>query len=153
MPQERRKHVAPDDNVVVTRIGREKYRTEILANGFPLIADEPESVGGADLGPTPYDLLLASLGTCTAMTLRMYADHKGWDLNNVTVRLHHEKIHANDSSSSKSGKIDLINRVLTLDGNLDAAQRQRLLQIADRCPVHRTLTEGHVQVETKLDSA
>ncbi len=107
-----------------------------------LIADEPVSAGGLDSGPNPYDLVLAGLGACTSMTLRLYADHKGLPLERVSVQLKHSRIHAQDCENceTKEGRVDRIDRVLTLTGNLDAEQRQRLLEIADKCPVHRTLT-------------
>jgi putative redox protein len=116
-----------------------------------LTADEPEAVGGQDQGPSPYDLLLAALGTCTAMTLRLYADRKQWDLRRVEVRLRHDRIHATDCADceTKEGRIDRIQRVIGLEGDLDADQISRLLEIADRCPVHRTLT-GEIKIETKL---
>ena len=123
----------------------------MLANGFPLVADEPVAVGGTNAGPSPYDYLVAGLGACTAMTLRMYADHKGWPLEAVEVRLNHEKIHAKDCEDceQKTGKIDQIERELVLTGPLDEAQRQRIKEIANRCPVHQTL-EGEVKILTKL---
>jgi putative redox protein len=126
---------------VTARIGRDHYRTDIVANGHRLVADEPASVGGTNLGPSPYGLLLAGLGACTAMTLRMYADRKGWPLERVTVRLRHDKIHARDCEDceTQTGRIDRIERELHLEGELDEAQRARLMDIADKCPVHRTL--------------
>lgn len=138
---------------VFVRTGTEHWRTEIRANRHALIADEPIAAGGADLGPTPYDLLVAGLGACTSMTLRMYAEHKKWPLQDVEVELHHRKIHAKDCSDceTKTGKIDKIERKITLHGPLDDQQRQRLLQIADRCPVHRTL-HSEIKVETTLKS-
>ena len=150
-PQEDRKHLALTDNQVVARLEGAGFRTEMLANGFPLIADEPVAVGGTNAGPTPYDYLLAGLGACTAMTLRMYADRKGWPLEAVEVRLNHQKIHAKDCEDceQKVGKIDQIERELVLSGPLDEAQRQRIKEIANRCPVHRTL-EGEVKILTKL---
>jgi len=136
------------DKQVVVRTGREKYYTEVRAEGHSLEADEPVSVGGADRGPTPYGLLLSSLGACTSMTLRMYADRKEWALDEVRVHLEHEKIHAEDCErcESKEGKVDRIDRVIELEGDLTDEQRDRLLEIANKCPVHRTLhTENEVR--------
>lgn len=124
---------------VTVSMGRDKYRADIQAAGHALVADEPVSAGGGNLGPGPYDLLLASLGSCTAMTLRMYADHKKWDLAGVQVYLTHEKVDASD----------VVVREIELAGNLDGDQRQRLVEIAERCPVHRTL-HGEVRVLTRL---
>ena len=131
---------------VLVRGGAEGYYQRITAGSHQMEADEPRSVGGTDRGPTPYDLLLASLGTCTAMTLRMYADRKEWPLGEVEVRLRHSKIHAKDCEScvTEKGKIDRIDRTLRLDGDLSDEQRARLVEIADRCPVHRTLTSETV---------
>ncbi|MEM7052550.1 MAG: bifunctional alpha/beta hydrolase/OsmC family protein [Acidobacteriota bacterium] len=145
---------APEESVsegqVEIRGGARGYTTEVLARQHRLVADEPRSVGGDDLGPTPYDLLLAALGTCTAMTLRMYADRKKWPLEGVRVLLDHGKIHARDCEDCQttSGKIDHIDRRLEVQGPLDDGQRQRLLEIADRCPVHRTL-EGEIHISTR----
>jgi putative redox protein len=107
-----------------------------------LKGDEPVASGGTDTGPTPYDYLLAALGTCTSMTISLYARSKGWPLENVTVSLHHSKIHATDCAEceTKVGKIDRIEREIHLTGNLTAEQRAKLMEIADRCPVHQTLT-------------
>lgn len=118
------------------------YRTHIVAGRHRFLADEPERVGGGDEGPNPYDLLLAGLGACTAMTLRMYADRKEWPLEETRVELTHTRIHAEDCTDceTKEGKVDLIERRLSLTGDLSEDQRQRLLEIADRCPVSRTLT-------------
>lgn len=129
----------------------DSLRTEIMANGFPIVADEPESVGGTNLGPTPYDLLTASLGACTSMTLRMYADRKEWPLEAVTVHLKYRKVHARDCErcETEEGKIDHIERGIALEGDLEDDQRQRLLEIADRCPVHQTL-HSEIHVETRL---
>lgn len=136
---------------VVVRTGPAGYTTEVKAGKHSFLADEPESVGGADLGPTPYGYLLTSLGTCTSMTLRMYADHKKWNLEEVRVHLSHEKVHRDDSehSADQKAKIDRIEREIELYGDLDETQRERLLEIADRCPVHRTL-HGEIEVVTKL---
>ena len=107
-----------------------------------LTADEPAEVGGNDAGPGPYELLLMSLGACTSMTLRMYAELKKLPLERVRVKLSHRKIHAQDclGCETKEGKLDEITREISLEGALTAEQRQRMLEIADRCPVHRTLT-------------
>jgi len=126
---------------VQTRIGPQGYTTDVIASGHRLTADEPIAVGGADKGPTPYDYLLAALGTCTAMTLRMYADRKKWPLMGVTVDLQHRKIHVKDCEACETDKgyVDRIERAVGLLGDLTVAQQKRLLEIADRCPVHRTL--------------
>ncbi len=148
--QKERKQGPPDDNRIVVETGSQGLCTEILANGHALIADEPEAVGGSNMGPTPYDLLVAALGACTSMTLRMYADRKEWPLEAVTVRLRHQKIHAKDGKQegNSQARIDHIEREIEMRGALDEAQRARLLEIADRCPVHRTL-HGTVVVQTK----
>ncbi len=127
------------------------FRTGVAVRQHTLVADEPEAAGGTDQGPTPYDLLGAALGTCTAMTLRMYADGKGWPLEGVTVHVEHDRLHAADCATceTEDGKIDRLRRTLTLDGPLGDEQRARLVEIADRCPVHRTL-EGEIVIETGL---
>jgi uncharacterized OsmC-like protein len=132
---------------VVVRTG-EDLRTETEAGGHELVADEPTSFGGTDAGPTPYDYLLVALGSCTTMTLRMYADRKGWPLESVTVRLSQDRIHAADCEEceTEEGRIDRIEREIELEGLLDEEQRRRLLEIADMCPVHRTMqTEALVK--------
>ena len=115
-----------------------------------LLADEPVKVGGLDTGPNPYEFLLAGLGACTAMTLRLYAERKGLALERVTVTLRHAKIHAADCADceTKAGMLDRIDRTIGLEGELDAEQRRRLMEIADKCPVHRTLT-SEVEIRTK----
>jgi uncharacterized OsmC-like protein len=139
------------DPGVVVNIGREKYRTDVRAAVHALVADEPPEVGDGGLGPGPYDFLLSALGTCTAITLRMYADHKGWDLQGVQVHLQHDKIQARDCVDweTEDGQLDQIEREIELTGDLDPTQRARLLEIADRCPVHRTL-HAEVRVRTRL---
>jgi uncharacterized OsmC-like protein len=127
--------------VVVTDDGLGRYTQQITAGRHMLTADEPASVGGADAGPTPYDLLLAALGACTSMTLRMYADHKGLPLHRTTVRLRHDRVHAKDCAQSDEavGRLSRIRREIHVEGPLDEQDRARLIEIADRCPVHRTL--------------
>jgi putative redox protein len=139
------------DNRVTARTRAEGFRTEIFANGFPLVADEPKEYGGGNEGPSPYEYLLAALGACTGMTLRMYAQRKGWPLTEAMVRLSHQKIHAEDcrDCDADGSRIDMFVRELELRGELDEAQRQRLLEIAGHCPVHRTLSNG-ARIETTL---
>ena len=136
---------------VVVRTGWEHYYTEVVASGHRLTVDEPESVGGTDRGGTPYDLLLGALGSCTSITLRMYADRKSWPLEEIVVRLSHAKIHAShcETCETAEGKVDRIEREIELTGDLSDEQRARLLEIADRCPVHRTL-HSEILVETRL---
>ncbi len=131
-----------DETGVVTVTERNKVFTQdVSAGGHRLVADEPASAGGDDLGVTPYDLLLAALGACTSMTLRMYAKRKGLDVDNIQVKLKHDRIHAADCESCEDqpGKVDQIRRWIRIEGDLTDAQRQRMLEIADMCPVHRTL--------------
>lgn len=149
-------HAQPDfvldapESVTAVRT-EDGFRTDVISNGFPLVADEPLSVGGTNNGPTPYDYLLTALGSCTSMTLRMYADKKEWPLDSVTVTLTHRKVHARDCAECESpaGFVDVINRTVELRGDLDETQRTRLLEIADRCPVHKTL-HGEVSINTQL---
>jgi len=124
---------------------------EIRVGPHKLAADEPVAYGGSEQGPTPYELLGAALGACTSMTLRMYARTKGWPLQRVIVTVRHEKIHARDCATceTKEGKIDRIEREIVLEGPLDEAQRQRLLEMAERCPVHLTLS-NEVHLITRL---
>lgn len=145
------KLLVPETDRVVVRTGESGYRTEVMANGHSLVADEPVAVGGTDAGPSPYDYLLSGLGSCTSITLRMYADRKKWPLESIIVRLRHEKIHAVDCAEceSDSGKIDYIEREIELNGPLDQSQRERLIEIANRCPVHRTL-HSEIVVKTRM---
>ena len=127
---------------VEVRGGNTGLAQDIYVGPHVMRADEPLSVGGQDSGPTPYELLLAGLGACTSMTLRLYANRKGWPLQGVRVHLQHKKIHAKDCEEceTKGGRLDHIDKQIVLEGDeLDDAQRQRLLEIADKCPVHRTL--------------
>lgn len=137
--------------VVVTETGQGKFQQSISMGQHGLIADEPVDVGGLNSGPSPYDLLLAALGACTSMTLRMYADRKSIALEHVSVTLRHAKIHAADCANCETtaGQVDRIERLISLDGDLDDATRARLLEIADKCPVHRTLT-SEVDIQTEL---
>jgi putative redox protein len=118
------------------------FAQQVTVGGHRLVADEPLAVGGTDTGPGPYDLLLAALGACTSMTVALYARRKQWPLESVRVRLRHERIHAADCADceTKQGMLDRIERDVELAGPLDAEQRARLIEIANKCPVHRTLT-------------
>ena len=154
MPPPPDDHAELYDHRVTVHTPAAGFRTGVAVRQHTLIADEPTEVGGTDEGPTPYDLLGAALGTCTAMTLRMYADRKKWPLTGITVHVEHDRIHADDCATCEStkGQIDRLRRTLTLDGPLDDAQRARLAEIADRCPVHRTL-EGEIVIDTDLAPA
>ena len=133
-------------DVTVTETGSGTYTQEITAGRHRLIADEPQPLGD-DAGPNPYDLMLAGLGACTSMTVRMYAKRKGWPLEQVRVTLRHSRIHAKDCVDCQTnvGMLDQIDREVELIGDLDDDQRQRLMDIAEHCPVHKTLTsEVHI---------
>lgn len=140
-----------EDGVVIVRGRADGFQQEVTASGHALTADEPVSVGGTGLGPDPYDLLLASLGACTSMTLAMYARRKQWPLVDVTVRLRHSRIHAKDCADceTKQGYLDQIDREITVTGELSDEQRLRLHEIADKCPVHRTLM-SEIKVRTTM---
>jgi len=140
-----------ENSTVVMEAGDNKFVQKIDSSGHSLIADEPFKVGGSNTGPTPYDLLVSGLGACTSMTIRMYADRKKWPLEQVSVRLRHKKIHAEDCAECEgtSGKIDQIDKEIELKGELTAEQKTRLLEIADRCPVHQTL-HSHMIINTSL---
>lgn len=137
--------VAQQDSIAqgvrVAEAGAGRYAQLVIAGRHRFRADEPLAAGGDDTGPTPYELVLAGLGACTSMTLRMYAAQKQWPLERVTIDLRHEKIHAADCAQceTREGRLDRIERVIRIEGPLDSAQRSRLMEIADRCPVHRTL--------------
>lgn len=135
---------------VIVRGDASGFTQEIVVGPHRLTADEPIEVGGKDTGPSPYDLLLAALGSCTSMTVAMYARLKKWPLESVTVNLRHSKIHATDcrDCETQEGKIDRIEREIHLAGNLDAEQQKRLLEIADKCPVHRTL-KSEIDIQTR----
>ena len=127
---------------VVVRGNVEGFTQEIVVGPHQLTADEPKDMGGEDKGPTPYDLLLAALGSCTSITVTMYAQRKSWPLQDITVRLRHTRIHATDCAEceTKEGKIDRIELDIEFAGPLSGEQRSKLLEIAKKCPVHRTLT-------------
>jgi putative redox protein len=136
---------------VMVRTGNNSFTTEIKTGKHFLIADEPESFGGKNLGPTPYDYLLSSLGACTGMTLQMYAKRKSWPLENVMVFLKHGKIHAEDSKE-KEGKKNMIDHIsvsIQLEGNISPEQKEKLLEIAHKCPVHKTL-HSEIRIDTEL---
>jgi len=143
---------AEPGSVLVRETRRGMFQQEVVVGPHRFLADEPKKVGGMDSGPGPYDLLLAGLGACTAMTLRLYADRKDLPLTRTQVRLRHEKIHAEDCAECeiKEGMIDRIERVIMLEGNLDAEQRQKLIEIADKCPVHRTL-QSEIDIRTTVE--
>lgn len=139
---------------VVTSTGNGKFQHVVRSGRHTMLADEPLSVGGADTGPNPYEQLLGALGSCTAMTIRMYAGRKGWPLSGVEVALTHRKVDAAHCQDciSETGKVDEIERTIRLSDRLDETQRTRLLEIADKCPIHRTL-EGEVKVRSQLTPA
>ena len=139
----------PAGTVIVRETRRGLFQQEISAGRHHLTADEPVNVGGLDSGPGPYELLLAALGACTSMTLRLYADRKKLPLARTEVRLRHSRTYAADCAEceTKEGMLDRIERIITLEGDLDAEARKRLLEIADMCPVHRTL-KSEIDIRT-----
>ena len=138
-----------DQQSIVAELGGTGYATELRARTHVFASDEPTGAGGTDTGPTPYEFLAASLASCTAMTLRMYADRKAWSLTGVRVAIDLDRIHASDCDDceSSTGQVLRMTRHIKMDGDLDDAQRTRLLEIADRCPVHRTL-KAEIQIIT-----
>ena len=131
--------------------GAGRLQVRIAAGRHTLLADEPLAVGGLDSGPNPYELLAAALGACKAMTMRLYAERKGWPLARARVTLRHGKIHAADCADceTREGRVDEFRCEIALDGALDAEQRARIFEIAERCPVHRTLT-GEIKIRATL---
>ena len=129
---------------VTARTGPGSYRTEIAAGGHAVVADEPATGGGANGGPSPYELLLSAIGSCTAMTMRMYATRKKWPLEEVTVKLRSGRRYAEDCANCEKQSVGIqqIERRIEMKGDLTDEQRQRLLAIADRCPVKQTLERG-----------
>ncbi len=148
MKPESSKSTTDTPSVAVT-IGESGYASQVRVRNHSLRADEPRTVGGTDSGPTPYELLLASLGTCVAMTTRMYADRKGWPLTGVSVNLSQDRVHAEDRREGEraSGPVLRITKRLELRGDLAEEQRSRLMEIADRCPVQRSLL-SEIQIRT-----
>ena len=130
--------------------GTDKYKTEITTSTHQLLADEPKPYG-EDLGPNPYEFLLMAVGSCVGMTLKMYADRKGWDLQEVEIELDQERKHARDCEDceSEDGYIHFIRKKLRFKGNLDEQQIARLLEISNRCPVQKTLL-NEIKIETEL---
>ncbi|MFK7916266.1 MAG: alpha/beta fold hydrolase [Pseudomonadales bacterium] len=133
--------------------GNHKFLRDVRSDDHAWVADEPKRMGGGNLGPDPYEHLLAALGTCTSMTIRMYANRKGWPLEDVQIQLNHSREHAADCDDCETGtaRMEVLSRTIHLEGDLDAAQRARLLEIADRCPVHRTL-ESDLRIVTNLSA-
>lgn len=141
-------------NVTVRYLDHYTFTQSLVAGTHAYYADEPEELDGDDLGPDPYELLLWALGACTSMTLMSYARRQGWNLRDVRVHLHHERAHAVDCANCEdpNARIDRIERVIGLDGDLSAEQRRRLLAIAARCPVHRTMLNRPVVVDRLADN-
>jgi uncharacterized OsmC-like protein/fermentation-respiration switch protein FrsA (DUF1100 family) len=137
-------------NVVVRETRNSKFQNAVVVGPHHLLADEPSAVGGEDTGPGPYDYVLAGLGACTSITMRMYADRKSLPLERITVTLSHSKIHAEDCAECETrvGLLDQFDRVISMEGALDVEQRKKLMEIADKCPVHRTLT-SEIHIVTK----
>jgi putative redox protein len=144
-------HGEQQEGVVIVRGAATGFAQEIIAGPHQFVSDEPAAVGGTNTGPTPYDLLLAAFGSCTSMTISMYARRKQWALERVTIRLRHSRVHAEDCADceTRPAKLTLIERDIELEGVLDEEQRARLLAIANRCPVHLTLT-SEMEIRTRL---
>lgn len=143
-----------DRDVVTVDSTAERFAQDARIGAHHLRADEPLAAGGSDNGPSPYDYLLVALGACTSMTIKLYAERKQWPLAHVSVRLRHGKVHAADCADCETrvGKVDRIEREIELAGPLTSEQRARLLEIAEHCPVHRTLT-SEVKIATRLVEA
>ncbi|MET1414631.1 bifunctional alpha/beta hydrolase/OsmC family protein [Roseibium sp. HPY-6] len=149
---------AAKEGVEVVETGQGKFQSMVAVGHHRMIADEPVDFGGFDSGPSPYEFLSTALGACTVMTLRMYADRKGLNVDRIGTRVLHDKVHASDceectdDQKERGGKIDRFERLITLEGNLDSATRQRMLEIADKCPVHRTLEASATVVTREIEA-
>ncbi len=141
--------MATNPSLVSVETASGRFQQTVRVGKHIFLADEPESLGGTDTGPSPYDLLLAALGSCTSMTMKLYADRKGIPLQAVHIVLEHSREHVQDCSNcnNEDNRIDVIDRSITMVGDLSAAQRQKLLEIAEKCPVHRTL-ENRIDIHT-----
>jgi uncharacterized OsmC-like protein len=143
--------MAKSPSEVVVRGSVAGFAQEITVGSHRFFSDEPKEAGGGNTGASPYELLAAALGACTSMTIGMYARHKKWPLASVNVRLRHHKIHADDCADceSKDAALDRVERDIELIGDLTEEQREKLVEIADKCPLHRTLTRG-IEIQTRL---
>ena len=142
-------------NVTVQYLTDYTFSQFLTAGQHSFVCDEPQESGGDNLGPSPYELLLWALGACTSMTLLMYARRKGWDLEDISVHLTHDRVHASDSQDAESdgARVERITRDISVRGNLSEEQTQRLLEIAGRCPVHKTLTGSPQVIDTIISGA
>lgn len=141
-----------DTKIVHIHLGEQNYKTVMTSGNHELISDEPESVGGKDKGPDPYDYLLMSLGSCSVITMRMYAERKGWPVEDIYVEMRHNKAHAEDCEDCDDPKarIDKIEKEITVKGDLSDEQVQRLLEISKKCPVHKTLL-NEVAIDSEIE--
>ena len=146
--------VPPANGVLVRETGTGGYQQEVISGGHHLLADEPADVGGGDSGPSPYDFLSAALGACTSMTLRMYATRKGLQLGRISVEVSHGKVHAQDCKEceGREGRIDRFERRIMIEGGVPAELEAKIVEIANKCPVHRTLEASSVIV-TQLNAS